>query len=390
MSNQPSLRDVEQLTADLSGPARQLVPDQISDTTMATELCRMDETRLSQRLCQQVREYKRQKQLEPVYTPVGIATIDGKNLATLSHHAQGSGSKRSQKTEKWAGKETVPGKPYWLMPALRVTLSSAESAPCIYQEPLLPGESEETTAPRLIDALHREYGRSAMIEVLDFDAGFTSRALANKVNDLGYAYIFGLKDNQPSLYDQAQRTLQRQSLLEAPEAQTLWERRNGKRIRRLLYRTDDLRGFETTAGRWDHLRQVWWVRQETAHADGRLEVENRYFLSSLLWNRVSPAQILCAVRRHWAVENDTFNSLDLQWREDHAPWCTQGRSIWVLGLLRLMAYNVVQLLRKRRLRLKDDRGLRQSVKPWRGVFRSVYQALIAADTTLGMMVSVNR
>ena len=390
LSNQPTLRDVEQLTEECQGNARVLVPKRISDTTMATELCRLDEAGLTARLCKQIREYGRQKQLKPFGVPVGIATIDGKNLATLDHHALGSGHKRSSQTEKWAKEADVTGKPYWLMPALRVTLSSAEVVPCIYQEPLLPGEGEETAAPRLIDALHQAYGRSAMIDVLDFDAGFTSLALANHVNDLGYAYIFGLKDNQPSLYAQAQETLNRQSLREAPEAKTDWELRNGRKIRRLLYRSNDLLGFETTPGRWNHLRQVWWVKQETEHPDGRIEVENRYFLSSLLWNRFSPEQILWAVRRHWAVENDTFNSLDQQWREDHAPWCTQGRSIWVLGLLRLMAYNVVQSLRKRRLRQRRDTGKRDVPPPWRSVFQWMYQALTRDATRLAPMASVNR
>jgi hypothetical protein len=391
MANRPTLRDVEQLTEDCRGYARALVPQRISDTTMAAELCRMDEAELLERLCKQVREYGRKKQLAPVFVPVGIATVDGKNLATLDHHAQGSGHKRSSQTAKWAPPEgDMPGKPYWLMPALRVTLSSAEATPCIYQEPLLPGEGEETAGPRVVDALHREYGRSSLFEVLDFDAGFASLALADQINKLGYAYIIGLKDNQPSLYAQAQETLGRQALTQAPEAQTDWERRNGRRIRRLLYRTNDLLGFETTAGCWRHLRQVWWVRQETVHADGHVEVEDRYFLSSLLWHRLSPAQILWTVRRHWAVENDTFNSLDLQWREDQAPWCTQGRSIWVLGLLRLMAYNVVQLLRKRQLRPKRMTGEQKPPAPWRAVFGWVLAAFTRDATDLALMVSANR
>ena len=136
-----------------------------------------------------------------------------------------------------------------------------------------------------------------------------------------------------------------------------------------------MRGIENSVGRWSHLRQTWLVRQETEKANGQSEVEDRYFLSSLLWNRLRPAQILLLVRNHWAVENDTFNSLDLQWREDQAPWCTYGNAIWGLGLLRLMAYNVAQMLRRRRLRRKDDQGSWRDPMSWRQLFKTIERAV---------------
>ena len=82
------------------------------------------------------------------------------------------------------------------------------------------------------------------------------------------------------------------------------------------------------------------------------------------------------MRNHWGIENDTFNSLDLQWWEDNRRWCTQGNAIWVLGLLRLMAYNLVQYLRKRHLRLKDDKGNWRTPPSWRITFRAVDNALV--------------
>ena len=98
------------------------------------------------------------------------------------------------------------------------------------------------------------------------------------------------------------------------------------------------------------------MRQETVRKDGQIETEDRYFVTSLLRNYLSPAQVLLLVRNHWGVENDAFNSLDLQWHEDHGPWCTGGASVWSLGILRLMAYNIAQYLRRRRLRSKDAEG----------------------------------
>ena len=379
VTNKPTLRDVETQTQSLGRWGRKLVPEPISDTTLHTELTRLDEAGLKEKLIAQVRGMKRQKRLAPVGLPCGVATIDGKNLATLSHYAAGSGHKRTKETEKWAPKDvaSLGGAPYWLMPAVRVTLTSAEAKPCIYQHPLAPGQGEQTVDRKVVEALHRAYGRSDLIDILDFDAGFTSLSLADYINELGYGYVFGLKANQLTLYGKVRRVLQAQIDGEAPEATTLWERRNGKRIRRLLYRTDALLGATTTAGTWNHLRQTWLVRQETQGADGTITIEDRYFISSLLWNRLGPAQILLLVRGHWGVENDTFNSLDVQWREDHAPWCTQGRAIWNLGWLRIMAYNVVQLLRRRTLRLKSETARPSEIPTWRNVFAWLTQVILA-------------
>ena len=170
-----------------------------------------------------------------------------------------------------------------------------------------------------------------------------------------------------------------------PVAQTPWERVQGKWVRRLLYRTLEMEGF----GEWSHLKQVWLVRQETrSHLEHQttghphrqvvpatLAHEDRYFLSNLTTGRLKPSQILTVVRGHWGIENDCFWSLDMQLFEDEAPWCTQGRALEVLGILRLMAYNLLQLARKRHLRPKRPDGRLGEPPAWRRVLEWVRQAL---------------
>jgi predicted transposase YbfD/YdcC len=143
-----------------------------------------------------------------------------------------------------------------------------------------------------------------------------------------------------------------------------------------MNRIGDLAGYPTSAGEWEHLRQVWLVRQETMDKDESIAVEDRYFITSLTWNYLKPEQALLVVRNHWGIENDTFNSLDLQWQEDNRRWCTKGNAIWVLGLLRMMAYNLVQHLRKRHLRLKDEKGNWRTPPSWRITFTAVNNALV--------------
>lgn len=377
VSNQPTLRDVEQLGATLGRWAKTLVPQSVSDTTLDTELRRLDPDYLLGKLVLRVRDMHRAKMLAPVGLPCGMASVDGKNLATLDHDANGSGHARSRDNEKWhrsKADEAKRGSDDYLMPVLRATLSSAEVKPCIYQLPLPPKNGEATVFPKMLEALDQSYGRSGMLEVIDADAGLTSLQNANLVNDKGYGYIFGLKGNQPELFAEAQALLVPKADTHPPEAHPPWERRNGKRIRRSLWRTDEMAGFENSVGTWSHLRQCWLVRQQTEHPDGRVEIEDRTFISSLLWNRFTPAQILIAVRYHWAIENDTFNSLDLQWREDSAPWCTQGTAVWALGVLRLMAYNTAQLFRRRRLRKKKPDGSLDVPLPWRRLFKIIEDA----------------
>jgi hypothetical protein len=382
IANHPTLRDVEAMTKELAPWARKLVPAFVSDTTLDTEARRLDDGYLVDKLVKQVRDMQRSRMLKPIGLPIGVVTVDGKNLATLGHDAKGTGHERTSENEKWQKKGKAGGEStdeYYLMPALRAVLTSAEAKPCIYQMRLPVGTGESSNCKEFVDALHRAYGRSNMYEVLDFDAGLTSLETANHINDLGYGYVFGLKGNQSELFAEAERLLVFAAIEEEPEAETAWERRGGRRIRRRLWRTEGMRGFINSVGTWSHLRQTWLVKQETEHADGTVEVEDRYFISSLTWNRLSAHQILTLVRGHWGVENDGFNSLDLQWKEDHGPWVTKGRAVWALGVLRLMAYNVVQYLRKRRLRPKNDSGVRREPMSWRQVFRAITKAVEAID-----------
>jgi hypothetical protein len=377
-ANKPTLRDVEEMTQDLRLSFRSLVPAPISDTTLDTESRRLDGEYLTGKLVQQVREDFRAKMLKPVGLPCGVATVDGKNLATLGHDAGGAGHARSQENEKWHRPGSWKGEEYFLVPVLRAALTSAEARPIIYQQALPPGTGEATSFCELVDNLHRSYGRSGMFEVVEGDAGLISLSNAGHVDELGYTYIFGLKGNQPELYEEALFLLEPQARDESPEAETPWERREGKRIRRLLWRTAEMAGIENSVGKWTHLRQTWLVRQETEHPDGTVKVEDRYFVTSALWNYFKPAQILALIRGHWRVENDCFNSLDVQWREDFGPWCTKGDAVLGLSLLRVMAYNLVQMLRRRRLRRKTENGNYKEPLSWRSLFKAIMLTLEAA------------
>jgi len=372
-SNQPTLRDAEQMTESLGSWARTLVPSPISDTTLDTESQRLDAEYLLEKLVQRVRSFHRSKMLAPVSLPCGVITIDGKNLGTLDHDAQGTGHQRSKKNEKWhlsKNEEKQRGKNYFLMPALRAVLSSAEATPCIYQLPLPPGKGESSMFSEMLAALKDAYGHGDMFRILDVDAGLTAFANAKAVVNAGYDYVMGLKGNQTELFSEAKALLLPMTKSQRPETQTSWEKRNGKSMRRSLWRTGDMAGIRNSVGKWAHLKQTWLVRQETRGRGGKIEVEDRFFITSLPWDFLTPEQISFLVRQHWAVEI-TFNSLDLQWREDSGAWCTQGTAVWGLGLLRLLAYNTAQMLRRRRLREKKEDNTLADPMSWRTLFKAI-------------------
>ena len=372
-SNQATLRDVEKMTESLGSLTKRLVPETISDTTLDTEVQRLDSEYLQKKLIGRVRGFHRSKMLEPFGLPCGVATVDGKNLATLQHDANGSGHKRSRKNDKWhlsKAEEQRKGKSYYLMPALRVALTSSEAKPCIYQLPLPAGTGETSMFSRLLSEIHREYGRSKMFKIIDGDAGLTSLRNANLVVETGYEYVFGLKGNQGELFTEAAALLLPLAEKEKPEVETPWEVRSGTKIRRRLWRTEEMASMENSVGKWTHLNQTWLVRQETKDSSGNIEIEDRYFVTSLQWKFLTPAQILFLVRNHWGIEI-AFNALDLQWKEDAGRWCTRGDSVWALGILRLLAYNTAQMLRCRRLRKKKPDGTRAPLISWRQLFKEI-------------------
>ncbi|MCD6500291.1 MAG: hypothetical protein J7M25_18500, partial [Deltaproteobacteria bacterium] len=94
-----TLRDVEEQIGDLGLWAKRLVPKPISDTTLDTEARRLDEPYLHDKLVAQVRDMHRSKMLSPVGLPCGVATVDGKNLATLNHDAGGRAQPRSDENK---------------------------------------------------------------------------------------------------------------------------------------------------------------------------------------------------------------------------------------------------------------------------------------------------
>ncbi len=353
-----SLRKVERLSRGMGEFGRGYVTRRVPDTTLTDLIPRLLPEELREQLIWQLKASWRNKELKPVGLPCGVVTIDGKGLGALTHSADGT----AQLNHREDGSE------YYLARVLRAVLTSAESRPCLDQMSIASKTNEMGDFISFYESFLEAYGdNNDLFEIVDVDAGMTSKANADRIHQSLKAYVMALKGPQAELLAEAERLLGNRR---KPDAETLWERHQGKRIQRRLFVTYEMAGYHG----WHSLRQVWRVEQVSESRDGKIEREERYFLSSLPRGRLTAAQILLVVRGHWRVENDCFWSLDMQWREDSAPWCTTGRATEILSIIRLMAYNLVQQARRKHLRKKLPDGRREAPPPWDSVFAWINQA----------------
>jgi len=362
LAMQRTLRDMERLTAHLSGCRRYLgIGRRMPDSTVAAFVARVtDEEGLRECLVRQIRQMERRKALEPVRLPINLVAVDGKTI--------------------WCGPSSVDdpacqaipnddGRTYYRLHTLHAVLVSAASQPCIDQM-LVPAETNEMGAfEAFFRRLVATYGRSRRLEVVTVDAGLVSQAHARLINDAGVGYIMAVKGPQSTLLAETQKLCGWSSHKQTGyicEAATEWERYQGRSIRRELYRSRGIEGWPD----WESARQVWRIKQTTKKQDGSFEVENRYFVTNLAWGKLDGRQILDVIRAHWGVENGCHWTLDVALHEDTRPWCKQGQALRMLSWLRLMAYNALRLLRDRHLRSDAGRAL-----PWLSLAMDIVLAL---------------
>ena len=84
-----------------------------------------------------------------------------------------------------------------------------------------------------------------------------------------------------------------------------------------------------------------------------------------MWGRLNAPALLDVVRAHWRIENNLHGSLDIHFKEDLGLWVHRGQGLPVMGLLRMLAYNLLALLRSVHLRSAQARQASwQRVRDW--------------------------
>lgn len=308
----------------------------IPDATLQWILPQVDRTEVRQLVVDSVRAEVRRKSVTTPEGAIRTLAIDGKCLW--------SGRRGGCQDCQQQGEVRVHR-------VIRALLTSARPRVFLDQRTLAAAENEMGAFAAFWAQLLQTYGRLHLFELVTLDAGYCSLRNATLIDEAGYGYVLGLKENQPELLREAQRLLLPLAAGQRPEAKVL-DRDHGQWVRRSLWRTQACTGWLD----WTHLRQVWLVRTEkfarqtTPRADSvPVAVDDHYYVTNLLWRRLDGLGSLGVVRGHWGIENNGFRTLDMDWGEEHA-WCTKGAATDVLGWLRLWAYNLVGLLKGRYLR----------------------------------------
>jgi hypothetical protein len=350
-----SLRGAERFSEDLATRhGKRGIRRRVPDSTLGDFLAALKPKDLRQHLHRQILAEHRRKALEPKVVPIRAISIDGKTVATLSEEANRDCQKQSPEGQP----------PYWLYRVVRATLISPTAALCIDQAPIPAATNDMGVFASFFAAVEKTYRKANLYELVSTDAGFTSEANARLVDSAGKAYMMALKSNQPELHKEAQRLLWDKAKHSLPEAETAWESDSSRGwIKRQMWRTSDMAGW----GNWSHLRQVWLVRVlvRTNRESPEKVLEERFYASNLPTGRLGGDSILDLVRAHWRIENNCFGRLDIEWQEDHGRWVHRGNGLPVVSLLRIVAYNLLEMLHAVHLRSEAARTTAwQQLRDW--------------------------
>ena len=204
-------------------------------------------------------------------------------------------------------------------------------------EPQRPGENELGAARRLLDRVLESYPRA--FDVVVGDAAYTDARFYEHVRSKGKHLLTVLKENQPTLLQEARSLL---SLTQSRISET-------KRCQREIW---DAEGFSFPRGDMS-LRVV--RSQETRRIRRQLTGQEEQLYSDWHWVTTLPqaqADSLCVValgHSRWAIENQGFNECVNRWHADHV-YKHDPTAILAFWLLCMSAFNLFQAFFSRNLK----------------------------------------
>lgn len=182
------------------------------------------------------------------------------------------------------------------------------------QEVVANHENELVGAPRLLARLDLR-GR-----VVTGDAMFTQRNLSVQVTAQGGDYLWFVKENQPTLYEDIQRFFQvpetrpgwsRPSLPRSTATQ--WNKAHGRLEQRTVAAIVDETGYLD----WPAAVQVLKIERRTQMLrTGKWRQETAFAITSLTPEGASSQDLLRFTRLHWGIENGLHYRRDTTLRED--------------------------------------------------------------------------
>lgn len=328
-SGQRVLRHIEWFVSDLDKGMRRFIglgKAKVSDTALYEILTRTLPVGFRQMVQAMVRSNIDSKAIGNDLFAGGIASYDGKNVA------HGYGDRPNAMCMKTFF--STSQRPGWRLHTLRSSLTSCTSRPILNQD-FLPNKRAETTAFESVfkqDCKH--FPR--LFRYVTADAGITSRHNAQVIIDAKKDYVFAIKANHKAIFEHVKGLL-----VDQPVAYHGEEIESGRGLVRRDFRQAP---YDQTVF-YPGAKQVWLVSQTAINRDGKLETEERYFITSIDDNQLTAKRKVKLVRLHWGIENGPNWTCDVIFKEDtHCP-CRRGFGPTVMSWLNVITYNLVAVFR---------------------------------------------
>jgi len=187
--------------------------------------------------------------------------------------------------------------------------------------------NEITAIPTLLDLLEL---KGVLITI---DAMGCQKDIASKIiNDCGSDYVFSLKGNQETLYDDVKLYFDTHI---PKDKMTTKEKGHGRLETREYYLDTDISWLWQKSD-WEGLAGIGMVKSSVTKSDKQTS-EIRYFITSL----TDVATFAKAVRSHWGIENNLHWCLDVIFHED-ASRTRKGNSAENFSVIRRIALNILK------------------------------------------------
>jgi predicted transposase YbfD/YdcC len=209
--------------------------------------------------------------------------------------------------------------------------------------------NEITAIPKLLALLDLEGC------VVTIDAMGCQKDIARKIVAGQGDYLFSLKGNQGTLHDEVSWFLDQAILGKIRDAKPDHYRQVNKSHGRIetrdIWATGQVEWF-ADRGQWVGLSSLIAVDSQRRLADGTVQKERRYFISSLA--NAGARRFAQLIRGHWQIENNLHWSLDLSFNED-ACRVRKGHGAENFSRLRRIALNLLRNEKSEKIGIKNKR-----------------------------------
>jgi len=209
--------------------------------------------------------------------------------------------------------------------------------------------NEITAIPKLLELLDIDGA------VISIDAMGCQKEIAVKIVENKGDYVFSLKGNQGTLHDEVSWWLDQAIAGKMGDVQLDHHRQvnksHGRIETREVWSTQQVDWF-ADRGQWAGLSSLIAVDSERRLADGTVQKERRYFISSLA--DADARTFARLIRGHWQIENLVHWSLDISFNED-ASRVRKGYGAENFSRLRRIALNLLRAEKTAKLGIKNKR-----------------------------------